>query len=67
MKNNIDDMTGLYVSVQGNPYGSHPFPYNIKKLRDYLKKTGKTMNDLTVNEFNMFSVSPIKKRINLGV
>ena len=60
MRNSIDDLTGLYMSAQGNPYGSHPFPYNIKRLREYLKKTGKSMNDLTVNEFNMFSIAPIK-------
>ena len=57
----IDNMTGLYFSVQGNPYSAHPFPFNMKELREYLKKTGKTMKDLTVNEFDMFRVSPIAK------
>ena len=38
-----------------------PFPFNMKELREYLKKTGKTMKDLTVNEFDMFRVSPIAK------
>lgn len=61
MKKDIDNMTGLYFSVQGNPYSAHPFPFNMKELREYLKKTGKTMKDLTVNEFDMFRVSPIAK------
>ena len=61
MKKDIDNMTGLYFSVQGNPYSAHPFPFNMKELRGYLKKTGKTMKDLTVNEFDMFRVSPIAK------
>ncbi len=61
MKKDIDNMTGLYFSVQGNPYSAHPFPFNMKELREYLKKTGKTMKDLTVNEFDMFRVSPIVK------
>ena len=42
-------------------YSAHPFPFNMKELRGYLKKTGKTMKDLTVNEFDMFRVSPIAK------
>lgn len=61
MKKDIDNMTGLYFSVQGNPYSAHPFPFNMKELREYLKKTGKTMKDLTVNEFDMFRVLPIAK------
>ena len=61
MKKDIDNMTGLYVSVQGNPYASHPFPFNMKELSDYLKRTGKSMKDLTVSEFDLFRISPMAK------
>ena len=57
----IDNTTGLYVSVQGNPYSAHPFPFNMKELSDYLKKTGKSMKDLTVSEFDLFRISPMAK------
>ena len=61
MKKSIDDITGLYFSVPNDPYTSHPFPFNIKLLGEYLKETGKTMKDLTVSEFDMFKVEIVAK------
>ncbi len=61
MRKDIDGITGLYCSVPGDPYTSHPFPFNIKMLGDYLKSTKKTMGDLTVKEFEKFRISPIAK------
>ena len=61
MRKDIDDITGLYCSVPDNPYTTHPFPFNMKMLSDYLRKTGKTMRDLTVSEFEMFRVSTVAK------
>jgi len=52
---NLD--TGLYMGTIHDPYGKKVFPYNIIKLRDYLKKTGKTLEQLSYEEIQPFRVA----------
>ena len=47
--------TGLYLGCVGRDHVR--FLYNVSKLRQYLKETGKELSDLTYAEMKQFKVA----------
>ena len=50
---------GLLVTGEDK---KNPFPYNLMKIRNYLKKTGKTLDEVSYKELLPFA---IKDRISV--
>lgn len=46
--------TGVYMD--GSKEEHDPFPYNMRKIREFLSATGKTLNAITPDEISDFRI-----------
>lgn len=60
MKNIMDDISGVIVSTS-NPYEKHHFPFNMNEMRKYLKASGKSLSDLTRDDYERFRLPALAK------
>lgn len=46
--------TGLYMDSSQEEHD--PFPYNVRKVREFLSATGKTLDSITPDEISAFRI-----------
>ncbi len=52
-RKNYENEFGVLVVGENK---EHPFPYNLMKIRAYLKETGKSLDEVTYNELLPFAL-----------
>ena len=53
-----DREDGVFI---GTKEGNGKFPYNIRKIRVYMKKTGKALDEMTPREISDFAVARVQQ------